>query len=94
MQVPLFSSFRLRILCRLDSLNILIPVQLVVVDILDDAVWQEVFDAHPSSHKEPDFCGRDIVVDELFDDDHIPSIRQLEPSQPQVGTGRNIPMVV
>lgn len=62
---------------RLDSLDVLIPVQLVVVDILYHAVGQQVLDAHAAPYKQADFGGRDIVVDELFDDDDVSSKIQL-----------------
>ena len=64
-------------LSRLDRLDILIPVQFVVVNVLNDAVWQQVFDAHPSPDKEADFGGRDVVIDELFDDNDVSSAGQF-----------------
>jgi hypothetical protein len=61
----------------------------VIVDVLDDTVRQEVsaaismsshdtiaidsLDAHAPSDEQPDLCRRDVVVDELFDDNYIPS---------------------
>jgi hypothetical protein len=61
----------------------------VIVDVLDDTVRQEIsaamstsiyndvtidsLDAHAPSDEQPDLCRRDVVVDELFDDNDIPS---------------------
>jgi len=46
-------------------------VEALVVDVFDDGCWQQVFDGHASPNEQPDFCGADIVVDELLDDKDI-----------------------
>lgn len=54
----------------LDRLG-LVHIQSVLLNISDDRIWQQILYRHPTSDKQADFCGGNIIVDELLDDKNV-----------------------
>lgn len=67
------------------------PIELMLLDVVNDRVGQEILDALTPSHKQSDLAGRNIVEDCLLDHLEILSIspQQIvtEEERPYIGSG-------